>query len=470
MSDEGHVGSEFKNEIEIEGRHMILTDEPPPRDGSDLNPSPYDLLLSSLGACTTQTLTTYARRHGIALDGVDVELDHAKVYTEDCMGCDVKQQKIDRITRKIALQGDLKEPDRQRLRQIADMSPVHKTLESSRVVVETSLVAASSVARPAHIAPMEVFGPFAGRASELSAGFKVRRVLPYHRCRSSGYFVFLDHFGPADVSIGAPMDVGPHPHIGLSTLTYLYSGAIVHRDSTGAERTILPGEVNWMIAGKGVTHSERGREALVQHPEQTISHGLQLWVALPKEQEDVEPSFHSSQNTVGLDAPHGCDARLVVGKAFGKSQHAIPILSGTGSLFFVDCNFVKTDASFKCENLSPGDVEVGVYCSQGIVECSGFADDSIILEPGVMTVFRGFIPPQARLTPRHPDTRLAIVGGTKLPEKRHMFWNYVSHEKAKISQAVRAWDVKDRSKFPPVINESNNDSIPNPDSRMSSQL
>lgn len=468
MSEESLASNEFKNEIVIGGGHRVMPDKPPPRDGGDLNPSPYDLVLSSLGACITITLNAYARRHGMALDGVNVELERAQVYPEDCMDCDVRQEKIDTITQRIALQGDLKEPERQRLRQIADMSPVNKTLESSRIVAETSVVNTSSVARPAHVAPMEVVGTFAGRASELSEGFKVRRLLPYHRCRSSGYFVFLDHFGPANVAIGAPMDVGPHPHIGLSTLTYLYSGAIVHRDSTGAERTILPGEVNWMIAGRGVTHSERGREALVQHPEQTISHGLQLWVALPKEQEDVEPSFHSSQTTVGLDAPHGCDARLIVGKAFGKCQHAIPILEGTGDLFFVDCHFIKTGTSFKCDQLSPSDVEVGVYCSQGIVECSGFADHSVILESGGMTVFRGFVPSQASLTPRHPDTRLAIVGGTKLPEKRHMFWNYVSHDKAKIAQAVQAWDAKDRSMFPAVVNESNDDSIPNPTSRKSS--
>jgi redox-sensitive bicupin YhaK (pirin superfamily) len=143
---------------------------------------------------------------------------------------------------------------------------------------------------------------FSGKKTTLSPGFEVRRILPHSKQRSVGSFVFLDHFGPVETSVHA-MDVGPHPHIGLATLTYLYEGAILHRDSTGAQHRIVPGGVNYMISGKGVVHSERGKPDDIKGHLQTDdnklqqipkrSHGLQLWLALPKDDEDVDPSFHS---------------------------------------------------------------------------------------------------------------------------------------------------------------------------------
>jgi redox-sensitive bicupin YhaK (pirin superfamily) len=143
------------------------------------------------------------------------------------------------------------------------------------------------------------------KVTELNPGLPIRRVLPQAKQRAVGSFVFLDHFGPTL----SKMTVGPHPHIGLSTLTYLYQGSIVHRDSTGAHQIILPNQVNWMSSGRGVTHSERSEAGTM--------HGLQIWVALPKDQEDAEPSFHHASSVIPVSIDSDCAVQLVVGKFLG---------------------------------------------------------------------------------------------------------------------------------------------------------
>jgi redox-sensitive bicupin YhaK (pirin superfamily) len=159
---------------------------------------------------------------------------------------------------------------------------------------------------------------FTSKEQELNPGLMIRRILPQVKCRSVGSFVFLDRFGPTTT---AHMNVGPHPHIGLCTLTYLYSGSILHRDSTGAERPVRPEEVNWMCSGRGVTHSERSIN--VDDDDKPEMHGLQFWVALPKDQEEVEPSFHFSDSVVSVptddSSKHDDEVvkvNLVVGSAF----------------------------------------------------------------------------------------------------------------------------------------------------------
>lgn len=439
----------FTNRIVVGGKHTMIADEPAALGGRDMGPSPYEILCASLGSCTSITMTMYARRKSLKLEGVDVEVDHDKVYAKDCEECedDKGSGKIDKITRKIALRGDLTEKERARLMQIANLCPVHKTLESSNVVIVTEQIPASPSSLQQDLSSVEVVGPFGGRRSEISPGFEVVRVLPYRKCRSCGPFVFLDHFGPWPKS----MDVGPHPHIGLCTLTYLYSGEIIHRDSTGAEKAIVPGQVNWMVAGKGVVHSERGQDT------GSLSHGLQLWVALPKEREDIDASFHYSETTVDL----GRGARLVVGNAFGQKQKNIP--TEDEDMFLIDVDLSDTK-DFACDQLSSAE-EIGVYCVSGGVDCVGFSANTVSLdEPGSMVVFRSteISSPLKMLKSTKPNTRIALLGGKRLPEKRHMFWNYVSHDKDKIRRAAEAWDAMDRSVFPPVVNESNTDSIPNP--------
>ena len=316
---------------------------------------------------------------------------------------------------------------------------------------------------------------FSGKVVPLGTAFTVRRLLPFRKQRSVGPFVFLDHFGPVQISEHA-MNVGPHPHIGLMTLTYLFEGAILHRDSTGAEEIIVPGEVNGMIAGKGVTHSERGQlEDIKAYLESrnleapTGSHGLQLWMALSKDGEDVDPSFHH-----GPAVPIDSKATLVVGESNGFQQSSIPIDPRLGKVVYVDIHFQRPKETF--EICSPGgtkgiddmnavddSIELGLYVSSGKVGfAAGWEDvDGETLEAGNMVVVKApdATTFQASIRALSHDTRVAILGGTPLPEKRHMFWNFVSATKEKVDKAANAWEHLDRNVFPEVANEANDDSI-----------
>jgi redox-sensitive bicupin YhaK (pirin superfamily) len=319
---------------------------------------------------------------------------------------------------------------------------------------------------------------FEGKIVPLGTGFSVRRILPYRKQRSVGPFVFLDHFGPVAITEHA-MNVGPHPHIGLMTVTFLFEGAVLHRDSTGAEQLVLPGEVNGMIGGRGVTHSERGLlKDLESHlkarnvPAPTGSHGLQLWMALSKDGENVEPSFHHGK-AVSIN-PH---AMLVVGQSNGLNQSSIPIDPKLGNVFYVDTHFESPNDTFVLEAPGGSDnkvgrdttIELGIYVSAGKAEfASGWGPlDGQTLEAGHMiTVKADAMNVEAQIRALEHGTRVALLGGSPLPEKRHMFWNFLSVSKDKVDAAAMAWKRLDRRFFPEVVNESNTDSIPLPGPKM----
>jgi len=265
--------------------------------------------------------------------------------------------------------------------------------------------------------------------------FLVGRLIPFRQKRMVGPFIFIDHMGPSNIKPNHYMDVDQHPHIGLSTLTYLLEGEIQHQDSIGTNQRCTPGSVNWMTAGKYVTHTERTPEEHRDGKTRRV-HGYQIWVALPKHLEEMEPLF---QHVPAKELPkwneNGAMLTLVAGKGFGKESP----LNVYSDLFMVDV-IAENEFSLDISNSLQG--EIGVVVVEGKVN----ACDQII-EKGNMLVSK--VEGQCALKV-DKGSRLLLFGGQPFPEERHIFWNFVSSDKEKIEQAKEKWKNWD---FPKVPND-----------------
>lgn len=267
-----------------------------------------------------------------------------------------------------------------------------------------------------------------GHDKDLGGGFKVRRLLPAAKRRSVGPFVFFDHFGPAHERPGEEHDVRPHPHIGLATVTYLFEGAMMHRDSLGSVQEILPGAINWMTAGRGIVHSERKPERLKS--DEYVNHGLQLWAALPQAHEEVEPAFvHTASSEIPEVEEQGASVRVLVGEAFGERS---PV-STYAPTIYLDV-LLKPGAQFVLPPLAP---ELAIYTVDGAMAIDGTEVDA-----HTMTL----LPDAAGATLTVPASgspvRLMIVGGEPLDGPRFITWNFVSSSKERILQAGNDWTAQ----------------------------
>ncbi|MDB5429169.1 MAG: pirin-related protein [Caulobacter sp.] len=265
-------------------------------------------------------------------------------------------------------------------------------------------------------------------------GFEVGRVLPFHSHRMVGPFAFFDHMGPADILKGVPrtMDVRPHPHIGLSTVTYLFEGGITHRDSVGSEQEIRAGEVNWMTAGRGITHSERF-EDLRAHGGRI--HGIQTWVALPVEEEETDPAFyHHTEDDLPTYEGGGMWARLIVGKAFGAEAKV-----KTHSPMFYAHWQLDAGATAQLPAEYP---ERAAYVVMGEVEVDGHS-----YHPGQMLVFK---PGEPVLFKALQASTIMLLGGEPVGP-RFIEWNFVSSSQERIEQAKADWRAG-RMKLPDLDN------------------
>lgn len=279
------------------------------------------------------------------------------------------------------------------------------------------------------------------RRRSLGGGLEVGRVLPFAQRRMVGPFVFFDHIGPVDLAPGIPrdIDVRPHPHIGLSTVTYLFDGEMMHRDSVGSEIAVRPAEVNWMTAGRGITHSERFEKARMQGDR---LHGIQAWVALPTEDEEADPGFSHHD---GADLPQwqeaGVEGRLIAGSAYGLTAAA----RTHSPLFYVHLD-MQAGASAE---IPPGFSERALYIAAGSVELDGgtyAAGHMLVLTPAA-----------SRVTAREPST-IMLLGGEPVG-KRYLYWNFVSSSQDRLEQAKADWRAG-RMKLPDLDNE---EFIPLPD-------
>lgn len=262
-----------------------------------------------------------------------------------------------------------------------------------------------------------------GHAKDLGGGFTVRRYLPSAKRQSVGPFLFFDHFGPVTVEPDANYDVRPHPHIGLATVTYLFDGAITHRDSLGYVQDIEPGAINWMTAGNGIVHSERRPGRL--KGERYVNHGIQLWAALPVGHEEVDASFaHTPAASIPSLKVGEADVRVLIGSAFGLTS---PVGTFSPTLY-LDVQ-IPAGASLK---LPPLAQELAIYCVEGDVQVDSAAlpaGSFAVLEPGQDSVV------QAGAT----RVRLMVLGGDALPERRFMWWNFVSSSRERIVKASKDW-------------------------------
>ncbi|MCS6765811.1 MAG: pirin family protein [Candidatus Protistobacter heckmanni] len=266
---------------------------------------------------------------------------------------------------------------------------------------------------------------------DLGGGFMVRRLLPAAAKRSVGPFVFFDHFGPVTLQPGGNTDVRPHPHIGLATVTYLFEGAIDHRDSLGSFQRIEPGAINWMTAGRGIVHSERGPADLKSAP--YVSHGLQLWVALPEQSEECEPAFeHTSASAIPEFTEGGARVRLLVGEGWGLRS---PVRANSPT-FYLDVA-LEPGAAF---TLPAGPHELAVYPVDGDLEIDG--------QPVPARKMAALLDAQPAVIRAPRGARLMVLGGEKLAHQRFMWWNFVSSRKERIEQAKADWEAQRMGQVP----------------------
>jgi len=272
------------------------------------------------------------------------------------------------------------------------------------------------------------------RRTKSLGGFDVNRLLPVAERRMVGPFVFFDHFGPVNLPAGIPrnVDVRPHPHIGLSTVSYLFDGEIMHRDSVGSEQAIRPGEVNWMTAGRGITHSERFERA---RAEGGAMHGIQAWVALPTEDEETDPAFaHHGDTDLPTYEGGGLWARLVAGEAFGAKAK----VRTHSPLYYVHW---RLDKNAKAQ-LPAEYSERAAFIVSGMVEVEGRnyeAGQMLVFKPGSPELFTAVEP-----------SVVMLLGGEPLGQ-RFVEWNFVSSFKDRIEQAKADWRAG-RMKLPDLDN------------------
>ncbi len=272
-------------------------------------------------------------------------------------------------------------------------------------------------------------------------GFSVRRSLPNPQRRMIGPWIFFDHMGPADFPAGQGINVRPHPHIGLATVTYLFEGEMLHRDSLGSVQRICPGDLNLMVCGRGIVHSERQRPEVLAQPQRL--HALQLWLALPEADEEIEPAFHHYP-AAELPATEvdGVALRVMMGEAYGLRS---PVRS------FAETLYVEAALAAGQSLILPDAAQRGVYVASGELRIG----DSLIPQYA-MAVLSADARVQIEATTR---TRIALIGGESLGE-RHINWNFVSSRRARIAQARDDWA---QGRFPTIPGDDQ-EFIPLPDS------
>ena len=271
---------------------------------------------------------------------------------------------------------------------------------------------------------MGIVAEIPGQEKDLG-GLRVRRILPSLSRQSVGPFLYFDHFGPFTAEPDDEVDVGPHPHIGIATVTYLFDGALMHRDSLGHAQRIEPGAVNWMTAGRGIVHSERRPDDL--RGRRFAAHGLQLWAALPREQEEAEPAFaHTPADALPTFREAGLEGRVLVGAAFGLRS---PVAAASPTLYVA--LELAAGATTTIPVLAP---QLALYPIDGTVTVDGRP-----LTRGALAVLDADRPVRLASV---AAARCVLIGGAPLDGRRLMWWNFVSTSKERIIAAAAEWEAQ----------------------------
>jgi redox-sensitive bicupin YhaK (pirin superfamily) len=261
--------------------------------------------------------------------------------------------------------------------------------------------------------------------------FMVRRTLPTTERKTVGPWIFFDHMGPAHFQAGSGINVRPHPHINLATVTYLFEGEILHRDSLGSYATITPGDINLMVAGKGITHSERERPEIKNVPH--TLHGLQLWLALPEKDEEIEPAFyHYSADSIPTATVEGVPLRVLMGSAYGLTS---PVKT------YAETLYVEAHMQEGQSLVLPNAEERAIYVAKGSLKIN----DTVIPEFAMVILTAA----DDIVIEATADSRIALIGGEKVG-KRFIEWNFISSRKERVEQAKRDWQS---GAFPKVIDD-----------------
>ena len=282
------------------------------------------------------------------------------------------------------------------------------------------------------------------KTRQLIDDFKVRRVLPSVKRRMVGPFIFLDQMGPEILTAGKGLDVAPHPHIGLATVTYLFRGEMLHRDSLGTKQMILPGEVNWMTAGSGIAHSERTPPEVRDTGANLELFGIQSWVALPEKDEETDPTFfHHESVELPIIEAEGKSVRLIAGTLYGANS---PVKTFS-EMFYADVILISGARL----QITAEHEERAIYIVEGSVKISPNGGN---FNAGQLLILK----PNEEIVAESPiETRLMLLGGAPMESARHIWWNFVSSSKERIELAKEDWR---QQRFAAVPNETERIPLP----------
>lgn len=398
-----HTPGHLRQTIQIHS-HQINADLTEAAGGTDTGPDPHDLFDAAVATCKAMTLQLFARRKNIPLQEVKVEISR-----DDS----AENKGLYQLHVSLELIGDLTTEQRELLLAIADKCPIHKLMTQTEVQVHTSL--------KAEPVPVESSEPLIIQPQARDIGFMIKRLLPAKTQRRVGPFIFVDHMGPATFAAGTTEgDVRQHPHIGLATVTYLFSGAMQHSDTLGTRQRIEPGAINLMRAGSGIAHSER--IPLDIREQQVQVEGMQIWLVLPEEEAESEPSFQHYPAALfpAIQVP-GTEIRVLLGEYFSQSS----VVSFPARCCYAE---LKLDP---CSSLTlpKSEQQLAIYLAKGSLKQPALNAGQMLVMTEALTVVAG-----------DDGAHFMVLGGDEVADPVLLNWNFVARNPERLAQAKADWN------------------------------